>query len=217
MGVMKALRLNSIPLVFIAVLFVMISDGRAATINRISVFNFNAANIEATGYNTTISQMLIASLGTEPGYTVLDKKELESFLALNDLQQNDSVENAVQIGTRLGINFIVIGNVEKRGPIIVINCKLISVEKKRPILVTQARALGDAGLVEEVRKLHRTIVEVITKDSPEEEKPPSIPGPTNLKKRAGNKSIYLFGMNRNVYQWIDTKSFAPLMNGDLIP
>jgi len=43
-----------------------------------------------------------------------------------------------------------------------------------------------------VRKLHRTIVEVITKDSPEEEKPPSTPGPTNLKNgRAIRVSIFL--------------------------
>lgn len=163
----------------------------ASAATKISVFNFNATNIEATGYNTTATNMLLNIMGKDPAFSVLDRKELEAFLNLNDLQQSDNVENAIHIGSRLGLNVIVIGNVEKRGPVIIINCRVVSVDNKRVILSTQVRSLGDAGLLEEVRKLHKAISSAIAKESAHGEDRPSFAGPVNIQKRAGNKSISL--------------------------
>jgi len=62
---------------------------------------------------------------------MLDRKELEAFLSLNDLQQDDRLENVVNIGTRLGLNVIVVGDVEKKGAIILVNCKVVLIEQKK--------------------------------------------------------------------------------------
>ena len=81
---------------------------------KISIFNFGAVNIEASGYGTTVTNMLTSNLITDPTLAMLDRKELESFLNLNDLQQNDDMDNVIQIGSRLGLDVIVVGTVEMR-------------------------------------------------------------------------------------------------------
>jgi len=161
---------------------------------KVSVFNFGTVNLEASGYGTTVTNMLMNSLGSEHSLYLLDRKELESFLNMNDLQQNDNLDNVVNIGTRLGLNVIVVGSVEKKGSIIAINCKVIHVEQKRPIMNTQVRSLGDAGLVNEIRKLTSlittTISGMVSKQKDSEEKA-GIKGPVNVQKRAGNKRVFL--------------------------
>jgi fibronectin type 3 domain-containing protein len=161
---------------------------------KISVFNFGTVNLEASGYGTTVTNMLMNCLGAEHALDLLDRKELEAFLNLNDLQQNDSLDNVVNIGTRLGLNVIVVGNVDKKGSIIAINCKLIHIEQKKPILNTQLRSLGDAGLMNEIRKLSSLITQTISslasKQKDSEEKS-TFKGPVNVQKRAGNKRVFL--------------------------
>ncbi|MCX5854395.1 MAG: hypothetical protein NTZ24_07460, partial [Deltaproteobacteria bacterium] len=161
---------------------------------KVSVFNFGTVNMEASGYGTTVTNMLMNSLGAEHSLYLLDRKELESFLNLNDLQQNDNLDNVVNVGTRLGLNVIVVGSVEKKGSIIAINCKVIHIEQKRPILNTQLRSLGDAGLVNEIRKLTALITTTISsmalKQKDGEDKT-AIKGPGGMQKRAGNKRVFL--------------------------
>jgi len=172
-----------------AVLFASFSS--AAPEIKISVFNFDAKNLEAAGYNTTVTNLLISGLSADTGFFVLDRKELEAFLNLNDLQQSDNVDNAIHIGSRLGLNAVIIGNVEKKGPVIVVNCKVVSIDKKRAILSTQTRAFGDAGLSDEIRKLHTLIVSALKKEEPKGEEASEAPAPVNIQKRSGNKSVYL--------------------------
>ena len=162
------------------------------TATRVSVFNFGTVNIEASGYGTTVTNMLTTSLQSEASLNLMDRKELEAFLSLNDLQQNDQLENVIQIGTRLGLNVIVVGNVQKRGTIIAIHCKVVHIEQKRVIFQTQVRALGDAGLLGEVRKLGSMIVSAIAEHAsrPPEDKP-AMRGPVNVQKRSGNMRVSL--------------------------
>lgn len=186
-------KIRLISLVLIAVVMVLSPSSflHASPATKISVFNFNALNLEATGYNTTVTNMLLNALGNDPAFDVLDRKELESFLNLNDLQQSDNVDNAIFIGSRLGLNAIVIGSVEKRGPVIIVHCKVVSVDKKRVIFSTQARSLGDAGLAEEIRKLYTMVTSAIAREMAKGEDKLEIPAPVNVHKRSGNKSIYL--------------------------
>ncbi|MCX7635712.1 MAG: CsgG/HfaB family protein, partial [Syntrophales bacterium] len=95
---------------------------------KLSVFNFGVVNIDASGYGTTVSNMLINSLSADPSLVILDRKELESFLSLNDLQQNDDLNNMANIGSRLGLDMIVAGNVEKRGAVITIRTHVVQVD-----------------------------------------------------------------------------------------
>jgi hypothetical protein len=165
----------------------------AAGQTKISVFNFSTANLEASGYGTSVTNMLVNCLKGQPGLAVLDRKELEAFLSLNDLQQNDNLENVTNIGNRLGLNVIVTGGVEKKGPLILITCKVIQVERKRVLLNTQVKSLGDASLASEIMRLSTMISSTVTgyaAVSPETQEP-VLKGPLNVQKRSGNKRVYL--------------------------
>lgn len=125
--------------------------------SKIAVFNFTSLNLEASGYGSTITNLLTNALGGAPTISIMDRKELESFLALNDLHQNDDLQNMVHIGSRLGLDFVVAGRVTKNGPAITIDCKAAKVNENRAILHNRIKLLGDAALRTEIENLAKTI------------------------------------------------------------
>jgi fibronectin type 3 domain-containing protein len=158
---------------------------------KISVFNFGTVNLEASGLGATVSNMLIGQLTEDKGLAMLDRKELEAFLGMNDLQQNDNMDNVVQIGTRLGLNVIVVGSVEKKGAIINIQCRAIEIDQKKAIVTARASAIGDAALATEVRKLSQQIRNAIAAQlaKGKADEGVSFPAPVGVKTRPGNRSI----------------------------
>jgi uncharacterized protein len=128
---------------------------------RISVFNFDTVNLEASGLGATVTNMLIGQLSGESALSVLDRKELEAFLSMNDLQQNDKLDNVANIGSRLGLDVIIVGTVEKKGSMIVVSCKAIQIDQKKSLLNARAGAVGDAALAGEVRKLSQQIKTIV--------------------------------------------------------
>ncbi|MCX7816437.1 MAG: hypothetical protein N2317_02845 [Syntrophales bacterium] len=160
---------------------------------KISIFNFVATNIEAAGYGTTVSNMLTNSLSSEATFNILEKKELESFLALNDLQQNDDLQNVLNIGSRLGLDIIITGSVEKRGTIIDIRASVIDIAKRRPIYRRKINVLGDAALLSEVRKLSDDIKKAVAHNLrvQHEEEKEGLKGPEGITVRPGSKRVFL--------------------------
>ncbi len=160
---------------------------------RIAVFNYGTLNIEASGYNTMVTNLLINNLAGDPSLALLDRKELEAFLSLNDLQQNDNVESVSNIGSRLGLNMIVVGSVGKKDTVIILNSKVIHIEQKRVIFENQTRALGDAGLVSEVKNLSASIISAISNYASKQKdwEKTAAQGPVNVQKRSGNKWVRL--------------------------
>lgn len=182
-------------LVFI-VFLLLISPSAAFTASsqvRVSVFNFGTVNLDASGLGATVTNQLINLLGEETSLTMLDRKELEAFLSMNDLQQNDQIDNVVNIGTRLGLNVVVVGNVEKKGSIITVLCKAVQIEQKKAILSARVAAVGEAGLAGEMRKLSQQVRSAIREQIGKEksEEGGAFGGPTEVTKRSGNRSILL--------------------------
>jgi len=85
-----------------------------------------------------------------------------SFLSLNDLQQNEQMDNVLNIGARLGLDVIVVGNVEKNGAAIIINCKVIHIKKQIAILSVRVSSRGDSALINEINKLSSSISRTIS-------------------------------------------------------
>jgi fibronectin type 3 domain-containing protein/TolB-like protein len=181
----KILRCLFVCLFMMTVLYLPKAVADAIPHVKISVFNFGTVSLEASGYGTTVTNMLVNCLGAERSLNLLDRKELEAFLNLNDYQQNDNLDNVVNIGTKLGLNVIVVGSIEKKGSIIIVNCKVIHIEQKRPILNTQLRSLGDVDLMKEIRKLSSLITTAISGMTVKQK------GPVNVQKRAGNNRVFL--------------------------
>ena len=160
---------------------------------RISVFNFGTVNMEASGLGATVTNMLIGLLAEDTVLTMLDRKELEAFLSMNDLQQNDQIDNVVNIGTRLGLNVVVVGSVEKKGSVIVVQCKAIQIEQKKTVLNARVAAVGEAGLNSEMRKLSQQLRTAITEQLAKEKNADggAFRGPAEVTKRSGNRSVHL--------------------------
>jgi fibronectin type 3 domain-containing protein/TolB-like protein len=160
---------------------------------RVCVFNFGTLNLETSGLGAAVTNMLIGSLSEDSSLAILDRKELEAFLNMNDLQQNDNLDNVVNIGNRLGLNIVVAGTVEKKGSIIMIQARTIQVEQKKPILGARATAVGDVALAAEVKKLAQQIKTAIAGQLAKEKSADggSFPAPVQVHKKPGNRSIFL--------------------------
>jgi len=160
---------------------------------KVSVFNFGALNIEASGYGTSVTNMLISTLAADPLLAIMDRKDLENFLNFNDLQQNDKLDNVVLIGSKLGLNIIVVGTVEKRGTVIHIKSNVIQIERKRSIHHARVAALGDAGLTREVQKLGGEIQKAIRDHllKRDEGESGDLKAPERIEKRSGNRRVSL--------------------------
>jgi uncharacterized protein len=137
--------------------------------------------------------MLIGLLAEDARLSMLDRKELESFLSMNDLQQNDQMDNVVNIGTRLGLSVVVFGSVEKRGSMITVLAKAIQVGQKKLMFNTRAVAVGEAALGGEMRKLSQQIRTAVAEQLAKEKSAEggTFGGPAGFAKRSGNRSIHL--------------------------
>jgi len=180
-------------MLLILIFFPVTGQGEETQQIRVAVFNFGTANLEASGYGTMATNMLMTFLKEDPSLELLDRKELEAFLNLNDLQQDENLDNVVNVGSRLGLNVIIVGNVGKKGSIIAINSKVIHIDHKKIIYGKQIKSFGDAGLMGEIRELSRFIATAISGyalKSLEDEKT-TFQGPVNLYKRSGSSRVSL--------------------------
>lgn len=193
----RFLRLYMGIMLLIPVLFPAAVQGGESQQIKVAVFNFGTMNLEASGYGTTVTNMLMNALKEDPSLELLDRKELEAFLNLNDLQQDEALDNVVNIGSRLGLNMVVVGNVGKNGSVISINTKVIHIEHKKVIYGRQIKSFGDAGLMGEIRELSRFIATAMSAYTvrPAEDEKPKLRGPVNLQKRSGGGRVSLYWEN----------------------
>ena len=117
--------------------------------------------MDASSYGIIVTNTLINALRMQTPFVMMDRRDLETFLAANDLQQNDQIENVANIGTKLGLNFVIAGSVDKRGTMIVTNCKVISIEQKKVVFTKQSISRGEADLISDIIKMSDAIIEAI--------------------------------------------------------
>ena len=191
---------KTIPGIILIFLILFMETGTVYAVeHKLSVFNFVAMDMDSSGLGTSVTNTLIGTLKTEPSISILDRKDLETFLNLNDLQQDDKLDNVVNIGSRLGLDFIVVGSVSKRGSSITVNCSLIQIDKKKEVYRSQARAYGESALAVEIGKLGSSLIAMLTKNgaagsggaASEAEGKTAVKSPVNFQKIPGNKKISL--------------------------
>ena len=127
----------------------------------VSVFHFRPLNIDASNYGITVTNTLLHAPRMQSEFAMMDRKDLETFLIANDLQQNDQIENVIQVGTKIGLNFVIAGSVEKKGSRIVTNCKVIGIEQRKVVFTSQSVSTGEANLVNDILKMSDAIIEAI--------------------------------------------------------
>ena len=163
--------------------------------SKIAVFNFTILNLDAKGYDATITNTLITFLERAPSLIIINRRELEAFLSLNDLQQNEDLPNVITVGNRLGLDLVVVANVRKRGPVIEITCRIAKIADKSFIYERQFRSLEAAGLRNETEKMSLDIVRAIESNKGRAPSPaPQVKclrAPVNVLCRPGGSSIRL--------------------------
>jgi TolB-like protein len=127
----------------------------------VAIFHFTPLSMDASHYGITVTNVLINSPGMQQAFLVLPKKDLELFLSANNLQQNDEVDNMVDIGTRLGMNFVIAGTITKRGSTISTSYKIASVAGRGVIHKGQFTSSGEADLIHHIEKMSEDVIAVI--------------------------------------------------------
>jgi fibronectin type 3 domain-containing protein/TolB-like protein len=171
-----------------------------AEASKVSVFNFATLNMESSGLGTEVTNLLANTLKDNASISLLDRKDLETFLSFNDLKQNDQIDNVTKIGSKLGLDFIIVGYVEKRGSNISTNCKVIQIDTKQIVYNGRALAMGEAALKTEITKLGLLIINEIKKVARDGNDKSLASCPPNLQKFPGTKKISL--------RWQEIPGFA---------
>jgi len=162
-----------------------------AEASKVSVFNFATLNMESSGLGTEVTNLLANTLKDSTSITLLDRKDLETFLSFNDLQQNDQIDNVAKIGSKLGLDFIIVGQVEKRSSNITINCKVIQIDTKQIVYNGRTSVIGETALKTEITKLGHLIIKEISKVAKGADEKLLASCPPNLQKFPGTKKISL--------------------------
>jgi hypothetical protein len=126
-----------------------------------AVFHFTPLSVDATPYGITVTKTLINTPKMQSTFAILDRKDLEFFLSANNLQQNDQIDSIIEIGTKLGLNFVIAGNIEKRGTLIVTDCKVVSIAKRNIIFAHKFISTGEANLISNVVKMSNSLIEAV--------------------------------------------------------
>lgn len=127
----------------------------------IAVFYFTPLSIDVSHYGMTVTNALINHPKLQSTFIVLSRKDLEMFLSGNNLQQNDRPDNMIDIGARLGMNFVIAGSIMKRGSIITTNYKVAGVGQRNVIYSNQFKSSGEADLISNVAKMSDDIIAAI--------------------------------------------------------
>lgn len=131
----------------------------------VSVFHFTPLSVDVSNYGIIVTSTLINAPKMQSAFVMLGRKDMEIFLAANNLQQDDQIENIIEIGTRLGINFVIAGSIGKRGTMIVTNCKVVSIDLRKVVFTDQSISKGEADLIRNIMKMSDAIIEAILKDA----------------------------------------------------
>jgi hypothetical protein len=179
-------------IVLLVVLLVFFTVAGTANAGKVSIFNFGTVNLDASGLGTTVTNVLANSLKNDADISLLERKDLETFLSFNDLQQNDQLDNVVDIGSKLALDFIIVGSVEKRGSFITINCQIVQIDKKQIVYNTRVTAFGETALNTEIAKLGALVVQALRKNGVAGTDEKAVAScPVNFQKFPGTKKIVL--------------------------
>ncbi len=127
----------------------------------VAVFHFTPLSVDATTYGITVTKTLINVPKMQSLFAIMDRKDLEFFLSANNLQQDDKIDNIIEIGAKLGLNFVIAGNIEKRGSLIITDCKVVSIAKRNIAFTNKFISTGEANLVSNVVKMSNSLIEAI--------------------------------------------------------
>ena len=110
--------------------------------NALAIFNLRPTNFEAMGYDGEILYALVSALRRKKAVQLMPRREMENILSQKAMVQSDDPQMVSKAGKLLGINFILFGQVTKKGTRIISNRNLMDVRQGRVIKTWRKRFSG---------------------------------------------------------------------------
>lgn len=110
-----------------ACLLLILSPYSYAQKKVLAIFNLTATNIEAMGCNGEILQALISSIETDKSIDLMPRREIEEVLFKSDIVLDNSEKAVLEAGKALGINYVLFGEVTKKGSLIITRLNLMDI------------------------------------------------------------------------------------------
>ena len=132
-------------------------------ISTIAVINFqNSGDKNSEQLSIALTNFLISDLSEEPGFKILERKELQKLLSEVKLQISGLVDKntAIQAGKMIGAHYLVLGSVISVKDRLLINARLVYVETTEILLSRSVNGNEKEGL-ELVEKLSEKLAKAI--------------------------------------------------------
>jgi fibronectin type 3 domain-containing protein len=97
----------------------------------LAIFNLRPLNIEAIGYDGEILYSLITDLEHKRSILNMPRREMEERLYQEGLSQSDVPTRVLTAGSKLGVDYVLFGNVSKAGAKIKAKISLLGVKERR--------------------------------------------------------------------------------------
>jgi fibronectin type 3 domain-containing protein len=170
---------------------------QAAERVRIGVFTFDILNLGAAGYDATLSNLFMTLMDQHRIFEVMSRKLLEESLRREGLRQSGDLSTMRTVGTCLGLDAAVFGNVRKTAGGIEFEVKCVDVSQGELLLHRKEQVSGHAELRQKVEEITNQLARSARQHRPapvmvqEEEEYPCLNQPDGLKARGGSRKVVL--------------------------
>jgi len=129
--------------------------------NALAIFNLRPTNFEAMGYDGEILYALVSALRREKIVDIMPRREMEAILSQKAMVQSDDPQMVSKAGKLLGINFILFGQVTKKGTRIISNLNLMDVRQGQVIKTWQKRFSGREDILAKIPSFAKELTRIL--------------------------------------------------------
>ncbi len=105
-------------------------DTWASQKSLLALFNLRPLSLNALGYDGEILYSLISALDKQNTVRLMPRREMEKQLFRGELSQSDNLNTIIKAGKLLGVDFVLAGQVDKRGSRIVVSFKMVDIARR---------------------------------------------------------------------------------------
>ncbi len=129
--------------------------------NALAIFNLRPTNFEAMGYDGDILYALVSALRREKAVELMPRREMEDILSQKAMVQGDDPQMVSKAGKLLGINFILFGQVTKKGTHIISNLNLMDVQQGQVVKTWQKRFSGREDILAKIPSFAKELTSIL--------------------------------------------------------
>ena len=97
----------------------------------LALFNLRPLSLDALGYDGEILYSIVSGLDKKDSVRLIPRREMEDQLSRAELSQSDNLGTVLRAGKILGVDFILAGEVDKKGNRIIASFKLVDIDRKK--------------------------------------------------------------------------------------